>query len=45
MTDVAGEMDALTETFADCKTCHKACVAAVDMLAVRGFPDFRPCLV
>jgi len=34
-TDVAGEMDALTDTFHDCKTCHKACVAAVDMLTVR----------
>ncbi len=28
-------MDALTDTFRECKICHKACVAAVDMLAVR----------
>lgn len=34
-TDVAGEMDALTDTFRDCRACHKACEAAVDMLAVR----------
>jgi len=40
VTDVAGEMDALTDTFADCKTCHKACIAAVEMLAVRSFPNF-----
>lgn len=37
VTDVAGEMDALTDTFADCKACHKACTAAVEMLAVRDF--------
>ncbi|KAF8971534.1 hypothetical protein BDZ97DRAFT_1651201 [Flammula alnicola] len=35
-TDVAGEMDALTNTFQDCKTCHKACIAAVEMLAYKG---------
>lgn len=35
VTDVAGEMDALTDTLRDCKACHKACVAAVEMLAVR----------
>jgi len=35
VTDVAGEMDALTDTFADCKTCHKACIAAVEMLAYK----------
>ncbi|KAF8887942.1 hypothetical protein CPB84DRAFT_1786471 [Gymnopilus junonius] len=34
-TDVAGEMDALTDVFLDCKTCHKACRAAVDMLAYK----------
>ena len=36
VTDIAGEMDALTETFRDCKACLKACTAAVDMLAVRA---------
>ena len=35
MTDVAAEMDTLTDTFRECKICHKACVAAVEMLAVR----------
>ena len=35
VTDVAGEMHALTDTLRDCKTCHKACVAAVEMLVVR----------
>ncbi|KAF9535530.1 hypothetical protein CPB83DRAFT_841924 [Crepidotus variabilis] len=34
-TDVAGEMDALTDTFQDCKMCHKACTAAVEMLAYK----------
>ncbi|TFK41355.1 hypothetical protein BDQ12DRAFT_437031 [Crucibulum laeve] len=33
-TDVAGEMGALTNTFT-CKACHKACNAAVDMLAYK----------
>lgn len=37
VTDIAGEMDALTETFRDCKTCLKACTAAVDMLAVSTY--------
>ncbi|KAF9056628.1 hypothetical protein BJ165DRAFT_545145 [Panaeolus papilionaceus] len=32
VTDVAGEMGALTDTFSDCKACHKACIAAVEML-------------
>jgi len=46
VTDIAGEMDALTDTFTHCKNCQKACIAAVEMLAVRGFfPDFRPCPV
>jgi len=35
VTDVAGEMDTLTDTFADCKACHKACIAAVEMLAYK----------
>ncbi|KJA25990.1 hypothetical protein HYPSUDRAFT_133620 [Hypholoma sublateritium FD-334 SS-4] len=35
VTDVAGEMDALTDTLRDCKICHKACVAAVEMLAYK----------
>jgi hypothetical protein len=37
VTDVAAEMGSLTDIFRDCKACHRACVAAVDMLAVRGF--------
>jgi len=43
VTDVAGEMDAVTDILRDCKTCHKACVAAVEMLAVRKrvLPDGR----
>ena len=41
VTDVAGEMDALPDTLHDCKTCHKACVAAVEMLAVRIVSDSR----
>jgi hypothetical protein len=34
-TDVAGEMEAFADTLRDCKICYKACVAAVEMLAVR----------
>ncbi|KAH9487124.1 hypothetical protein JR316_0001192 [Psilocybe cubensis] len=34
-TDVAGEMSALTETFVACKSCYKACTAAVEMLAYK----------
>lgn len=33
-SDIAWEMRVLVKTFQDCKTCQKACVAAVDMLAV-----------
>ncbi|KAF9014971.1 hypothetical protein BDQ17DRAFT_1340266 [Cyathus striatus] len=36
-TDVAGEMDRLTETLQHCKACYKACIAAVDLLAYKGF--------
>ncbi|EKM83435.1 hypothetical protein AGABI1DRAFT_123764 [Agaricus bisporus var. burnettii JB137-S8] len=32
-TDVAGEMELFVDTLAQCKTCHKAGVAAVEMLA------------
>ncbi|KAF4623965.1 hypothetical protein D9613_001631 [Agrocybe pediades] len=35
VTDVAGEMATLIETFNNCKICHKACTAAVDMLAYK----------
>ncbi|KDR84793.1 hypothetical protein GALMADRAFT_217858 [Galerina marginata CBS 339.88] len=34
-TDVAGEMGVLTNTFITCKICHKACTAAVEMLAYK----------
>lgn len=34
-TDIAAEMDTLRDTFRDCKICQKACIAAVEMLAVR----------
>lgn len=34
-TDVAGEMDIVRPLFTDCKTCHKACSAAVDMLGYK----------
>ncbi|PPQ63512.1 hypothetical protein CVT24_004740 [Panaeolus cyanescens] len=34
-TDVAGEMGALTDTLSECKTCQKACIAAVEMLAYK----------
>jgi len=44
-TDVAGEMDALTDTFRDCKTCHKACTAAVEMLEVRVTSAFSTFLL
>jgi len=37
VTDVAAEMDALRDTLRHCKTCLKACTAAVEMLAVRPF--------
>lgn len=45
MTDVAAEMDALTDTLRECKICHKACVAAVEMLAVRTlfYPSVEIC--
>ncbi|TEB26387.1 hypothetical protein FA13DRAFT_1636186 [Coprinellus micaceus] len=33
--DIAWEMSSLVETLSDCKTCQKACVAAVDMLAYK----------
>lgn len=36
-TDVAGEMELFVDTLAQCKTCHKAGVAAVEMLAVSFF--------
>jgi hypothetical protein len=35
-TDVAGEMSIVADTFRWCKTCSKACTAAVEMLAVSG---------
>ncbi|KAF8168303.1 hypothetical protein B0H34DRAFT_55042 [Crassisporium funariophilum] len=35
VTDIAGEMDTLTGTLSDCKTCHKACIAAVEMLGYK----------
>jgi hypothetical protein len=34
-TDIAAEMDTLKDSFRHCKTCLKACTAAVEMLAVR----------
>ncbi|KAF5336845.1 hypothetical protein D9611_003181 [Ephemerocybe angulata] len=34
-SDIAWEMSSLVETFRDCKTCQKACIAAVDMLAYK----------
>ena len=38
MTDIAGEMATIMQELPrGCKDCHKACVAAVEMLAV-GFP-------
>jgi hypothetical protein len=36
-TDVAGEMELFVDTLKECKTCHKAGVAAVEMLAVSIF--------
>ncbi|KAF9473316.1 hypothetical protein BDN70DRAFT_908901 [Pholiota conissans] len=35
VTDVAGEMEAFTETLQDCKVCYKACIAAVEMLSYK----------
>lgn len=35
VTDIAAEMDTLKDTLRHCKTCLKACTAAVEMLAVR----------
>lgn len=40
VTDVAAEMDALKDTLRHCKTCFKACTAAVEMLAVGPFFKF-----
>ncbi|KAK0465309.1 uncharacterized protein EV420DRAFT_1637455 [Desarmillaria tabescens] len=34
-TDVACEMDIVRQLLADCKICHKACSAAVDMLGYK----------
>jgi len=34
-TDVAGEMEILIHEFHRCKACHKACTAAVEMLAYK----------
>lgn len=34
-TDVAGEMDIVRPLLTDCKICHKACSAAVDMLGYK----------
>ncbi|KAK0208491.1 hypothetical protein DFS33DRAFT_449110 [Desarmillaria ectypa] len=34
-TDVAGEMDVIRPLLSDCKICHKACSAAVDMLGYK----------
>ncbi|KAJ6627261.1 hypothetical protein B0H10DRAFT_1779846 [Mycena sp. CBHHK59/15] len=34
-TDVAGEMETLVYIFQSCSTCHKACTAAVEMLAYK----------
>ncbi|KAF8807222.1 hypothetical protein BYT27DRAFT_7189311 [Phlegmacium glaucopus] len=34
-TDIAAEMGTLRDRVRDCKICHKACTAAVEMLAVR----------
>lgn len=33
-TDIAAEMDTLKDILCHCKTCLKACTAAVEMLAV-----------
>ena len=33
-TDVAAEMSVLMDYLYSCRTCHKACTAAVEMLAV-----------
>jgi len=35
-TDIAAEMDALKDTLRHCKTCLKACTAAVEMLAYKS---------
>ncbi|TFK20157.1 hypothetical protein FA15DRAFT_140849 [Coprinopsis marcescibilis] len=34
-SDVAWEMKGLEETFRNCNTCHKACIAAVEMLSYK----------
>jgi len=40
MTDVAGEMATITQELPrGCKECHKACTAAVEMLAVSPYPE------
>jgi len=36
-TDVAAEMGSLQQELSSCKTCHTACIAAVEMLAVSLF--------
>ncbi|KAG9314570.1 hypothetical protein JVU11DRAFT_5372 [Chiua virens] len=36
-TDLAAEMSALLKQFELCKTCHKACSAAIEMLQVKCF--------
>ena len=40
-TDIAAEMDTLRDTLRHCKTCLKACTAAVEMLAVRLCQPFN----
>jgi hypothetical protein len=40
VTDIAGEMATIAQELPrGCKECHKACTAAVEMLAVSPFPE------
>ena len=41
VSDIAGEMDALTPTLMHCGVCHKAWIAAVEMLRVRLIPSIQ----
>lgn len=41
-TDVAAEMSVLLKQFDLCKTCHKACSAAVEMLGVKHLLNVEP---